>query len=77
MTMLHSTTVGREAARETEKEKGAIGEKKWRRMKKERNIPNPAWLIAGDWKQMHSRSDVIRVDLESPSGLRGTGIGRL
>lgn len=44
---------------------------------KERNIPKPAWLIARDWKQMHSRSDVICVDLESPSGLRGRGIGRL
>lgn len=26
---------------------------------KERNIPKLAWLIAQDWKQMHSRSDVI------------------
>ena len=45
--------------------------------KKGRNIPKLAWLIARDWKQMHSRSDVIGVDLESPSGLRGRGIGRL
>lgn len=44
---------------------------------KERNIPKLAWLIARDWKQMHSRSDVIGADLESPSGLRGRGIGRL
>ena len=27
--------------------------------KKGRNIPEPAWLIAQDWKQMHSHSDVI------------------
>lgn len=44
---------------------------------KGRNIPKLAWLIARDWKQMHSHSDVIRVDLESLSGLKGRGIGRL
>lgn len=59
-----------------ERRKGQKG-RKMEEDKKERKIPKLAWLIEQDWKQMHSRSDVIWVDLESPSGLRGGGIERL
>lgn len=59
-----------------ERRKGHKG-RKMEEDKKESKIPKLAWLIEQDWKQMHSRSDVIWVDLESPSGLRGGGIERL
>lgn len=52
------------------------GRRKMEEDQKEGKIPKLSWLIAQDWKQMHSRSDVIWVDLESPSGLRGRGMGR-